>query len=106
LRDFLRQKLPDYMVPSIFVHLEALPLTPNGKVDRKALPQPTQARPALRVPYVAPRTPLEFELVEICAQVLGLESNNGLSAVGINDNFFDLGGHSLLGTRLVFLLRE
>lgn len=106
LRDFLRQKLPDYMVPSIFVHLESLPLTPNGKVDRNALPQPTQARSASRAPYVAPRTPLEFELAEICAQVLGLENNNGLSAVGINDNFFDLGGHSLLGTRLVFLLRE
>lgn len=106
LRDFLRRKLPDYMVPSIFVNLDSLPLTPNGKVDRKALPPPTQARSALRASYVAPRTPLEFELAEICAQVLGLENNNGLSVVGVNDNFFDLGGHSLLGTRLVFLLRE
>lgn len=106
LRDFLRGKLPDYMLPSIFVQLDSLPLTPNGKVDRKALPPPTQSRSALRAPYVAPRTPLEFELAEICAQVLGLENNNGLSAVGVNDNFFDLGGHSLLGTRLVFLLRE
>ena len=106
LREFLRQKLPDYMVPSIFVHLDSLPLTPNGKVDRKALPPPTQARSDLRAPFVAPRTPLELELVEICAQVLGLESPTEKQAVGVNDNFFDLGGHSLLGTRLVFLLRE
>ncbi len=106
LREFLRQKLPEYMIPSIFVNLESLPLTPNGKVDRKALPQPSQARPDLRAPYVAPRTQLEKELAEICAHVLGLENQNGRFAVGVNDNFFDLGGHSLLGTRLVFLLRE
>ena len=106
LREFLRRKLPEYMVPSIFVALESLPLTPNGKVDREALPRPPQARSDLRAPYVAPRTPLELELAEICAQVLGLENQNGHSAVGVNDNFFDLGGHSLLGTRFVFLLRE
>jgi amino acid adenylation domain-containing protein/thioester reductase-like protein len=105
LRDFLRQKLPEYMLPSIFVTLESMPLTPNGKVDRKSLPAPSQARPDLRVPYVAPHTQLERELAEICAQVLGLESENG-QMVGVHDNFFDLGGHSLLGTRLVFLLRE
>jgi len=101
LREFLRTKLPEYMIPSVFVNLESLPLTPNGKVDRKALPQPVQVRPDLRAPYVAPRTQLEKELAEICAQVLGLENH-----VGAHDNFFDLGGHSLLGTRLVFLLRE
>jgi amino acid adenylation domain-containing protein/thioester reductase-like protein len=106
LREFLRAKLPEYMVPSIFVSLESLPLTPNGKVDRKALPKPSQARPDLRAPYVAPRTQLELELAQICAQVLGLENQNGHSVVGVHDNFFDLGGHSLLGTRLVFLLRE
>jgi thioester reductase-like protein len=106
LREFLRTKLPEYMLPSIFVFLESLPLTPNGKVDRKALPPPSQARPDLRAPYVAPRTTLELELAEICAQVLGLESQSGQPVVGVNDNFFDLGGHSLLGTRLVFLLRE
>ncbi len=103
LREFLRQTLPEYMVPSIFMNIESLPLTPNGKVDRKALPQPTQARPDLRLPYVAPRTPLEKELAKVCAQVLDLEDVN---AVGVHDNFFDLGGHSLLGTRLVFKLRE
>ncbi len=106
LRAFLRTKLPEYMVPSIFVNLESLPLTPNGKVDRKALPQPSQARPDLKAPYIAPRTQLELELTEICGQVLGLENQNGHSVVGVHDNFFDLGGHSLLGTRLVFLLRE
>jgi thioester reductase-like protein len=106
LREFLRTKLPEYMVPSIFVNLETLPLTPNGKVDRKALPTPSQSRPDSGVPYVAPQTQLEIELSEICAQVLGLEKQNGNYAVGVNDNFFDLGGHSLLGTRLVFLLRE
>jgi thioester reductase-like protein len=90
------------MVPSVFVNLEALPLTPNGKVDRKALPAPTQSRADLRAQYVAPRTPLESELAEVCAHVLGLSAND----VGVYDNFFELGGHSLLGTRLVFLLRE
>jgi amino acid adenylation domain-containing protein/thioester reductase-like protein len=102
LRDFLRTKLPEYMVPSIFINLETLPLTPNGKVDRKALPAPSQSRPDLQTPYVAPRTKVEAELADVCAQVLGLE----VQQVGVNDNFFDLGGHSLLGTRLVFLLRE
>jgi amino acid adenylation domain-containing protein/thioester reductase-like protein len=102
LRDHLRTKLPGYMIPSLFVDLESLPLTPNGKVDRKALPAPSQSRPDLRAQYMAPRTQLEKELVEVCAQVLGLEAGQ----VGVNDDFFDLGGHSLLGTRLVFLLRE
>ncbi|HKI53270.1 MAG TPA: amino acid adenylation domain-containing protein, partial [Anaerolineales bacterium] len=106
LRAYLRTKLPEYMVPSNFVHLEALPLTPNGKVNRNALPQPAQSRIDLQIPYVAPQTQLEIELSEICAQVLGLEKKNGNYAVGVNDNFFDLGGHSLLGTRLIFLLRE
>jgi amino acid adenylation domain-containing protein/thioester reductase-like protein len=106
LRELLRQKLPEYMVPSIFINMDALPLTPNGKVDRKALPSPSQTRPNLRAPYVAPRTTLELELAEMCAQILELEDQNGQPAVGVHDNFFDLGGHSLLGTRLVFLLRE
>ena len=106
LREFLREILPEYMVPSIFVNLESFPLTPNGKVDRKALPQPSQVRPDLKAPYMAPRTPLELELAEICAQVLELENQNGQPVVGVHDNFFDLGGHSLLGTRLVFILRE
>jgi len=102
LRDFLRTKLPEYMVPSVFVNLESLPLTPNGKVDRKALPAPSQSRADMRAQYAAPRTQVEKELTEICARVLGLN----VEQVGVNDNFFELGGHSLLGTRLVFLLRE
>jgi len=103
LRAFLHQSLPDYMIPSGFVFLDLFPMTPNGKVDRKALRERSHDQLARQVEYVAPRTQLESELVEICAQVLGLES---AQTVGVHDNFFELGGHSLLGTRLVFLLRE
>jgi len=95
LRDFLKEKLPDYMVPSAFVLLEALPLTPNGKVDRRALPAPDTTRPELESTFVAPRTPVEEVLAGIWAQVLALQQ------VSINDNFFDLGGHSLLATQLI-----
>lgn len=94
LRPFLQEKLPAYMVPSAFVSLKMLPLTPNGKVDRKALPAPEQVRPELEAVYVAPRNPIESKLGEIWAEVLGLEQ------VGIYDNFFDLGGHSLLLTQV------
>jgi acyl carrier protein len=99
LRGFLKEKLPEYMVPSAFVALEALPLTPNGKVDRKALPAP-EGRPELEEGYVAPRTPTEEVLSGIWAQVLGLDR------VGVHDNFFELGGHSLLATRVVSRARE
>jgi acyl carrier protein len=77
------------------VTLEALPLTPNGKVDRRALPAPEGERPELAAAFVAPRTPTEETLADICAQVLGVER------VGVHDNFFDLGGHSLLATRVI-----
>jgi len=100
LRAFLRETLPDYMVPTIFVPLDALPLTPNGKVNRRALPEPPQQRPDLEATYVAPRTELEEALAELAAEVLGLER------VGVEDNFFDLGGTSLLATRLIFRVRE
>jgi amino acid adenylation domain-containing protein/thioester reductase-like protein len=100
LRSFLKEKLPEYMVPSVFMQLEALPLTPNGKVDRRSLPVPEQTRSELEATYVAPRTPLEQQLAEIWAQVLGLET------VGIHDNFFDLGGHSLLITQLFAQVRD
>ena len=100
LRTYLQAKLPEYMVPTAFVMLERLPLTPNGKVDRRALPAPDAARPALSEQYVAPRTPVEQQLVEIWCAVLGLDR------VGVLDNFFHLGGHSLLGTQVISRVRD
>jgi amino acid adenylation domain-containing protein len=99
LRSFLKQKLPDYMIPTAFVTLDALPLTSNGKIDRKALPAPEQSRPELAKAFVAARNPLEEMLVGIWMEVLNLEQ------VGIYDNFFELGGHSLLATALVSRIR-
>ena len=100
LRGFLRRTLPDYMIPSAFVILEALPLTPNGKVDRKALPAPNQIDFDSSSDFVAPRTEVEEKMVRIWAEILGLEQ------VSIHDDFFDLGGHSLLATQVVFRLIE
>ncbi|MBN3990706.1 MAG: amino acid adenylation domain-containing protein [Nostoc sp. NMS2] len=99
LRQFLKEKLPEYMLPSAFVLLESLPLTPNGKVDRRALPKP-DIDSTLRELYVAPRTPIEEMLAQIWSQVLKVEQ------VGIYDNFFELGGHSLLATQLVSRIRN
>ncbi|NEN85515.1 non-ribosomal peptide synthetase [Paenibacillus elgii] len=93
-RSELRRKLPDYMVPTAIVVMAVLPLSPNGKVDRKALPAP-EIGPATDVDYVAPRTPVEAKLSELWKEVLGLSA-----AVGVKDNFFDLGGHSLRATTL------
>jgi hypothetical protein len=100
LRAALAQALPDYMVPAIFVHLDRLPLTPNGKIDRRALPAPEQDRPDLAAAYAAPRTATEEVLAEIWNTVLGLKQ------VGIHDNFFDLGGHSLLVTQVLARVRQ
>ncbi|BAS60152.1 amino acid adenylation domain-containing protein (plasmid) [Leptolyngbya boryana NIES-2135] len=94
LRPFLQEKLPAYMVPSAFVVLKKLPLTSNGKVDRKALPAPEQVRPELEAAYIAPRNSIESTLAAIWAEVLGLEQ------IGVYDDFFDLGGHSLLLTQV------
>jgi amino acid adenylation domain-containing protein len=95
LRRQLAARLPDHMLPSTFVVLDALPLTPTGKVDRRALPAPDGRRPALDAPFVAPRTPVEAALAGIWAEILRLDR------VGVNDDFLELGGDSLLATVLV-----
>ncbi|WP_293091572.1 non-ribosomal peptide synthetase/type I polyketide synthase [Moorena sp. SIOASIH] len=99
VREFLKQKLPDYMVPSAFVTLDTLPLTPNGKVDRKSLPAPDGVFTSVEE-YVAPRTPNEEIIANIFAKVLGVQD------VGIHDNFFELGGHSLLAVRLMSQIKQ
>ncbi|HEY9813069.1 MAG TPA: amino acid adenylation domain-containing protein, partial [Candidatus Sericytochromatia bacterium] len=97
LRDFLKAKLPDYMIPSAFVVLKSLPLTANGKIDRQALPAPAQNE---KQAFVAPRTPIEEVLAGIWAELLSLQR------VSVEDNFFELGGHSLLMTQLVVRVRD
>jgi amino acid adenylation domain-containing protein len=100
LRTFLGAELPDYMVPSLFLALEALPLTPNGKVDVKALPEPAAENTLWDEVFTAPRTPLETKLASMLSALLGL------AEVSVNDNFFLLGGHSLLGTQLIGQIRN
>jgi amino acid adenylation domain-containing protein len=100
LRNFLKQKLPEYMLPAVFVLLDALPLMSNGKIDRRALRAPDRSRPELDGAFVAPRGPTEELLAELWAELLGID------IVGVHDNFFDLGGHSLLATQLVSRVRE
>jgi hypothetical protein len=100
LRNFLKQQLPEYMAPSAFVTLDSLPLTPNGKVDRRALPSPEGLRADLAAAYVAPRTELEQMIATVWQDVLGVEK------VGIHDNFFDIGGHSLLVVQVHRKLQE
>jgi amino acid adenylation domain-containing protein len=90
LRDFLKERLPEHMIPAVFVFLEQLPHTASGKVNRRALPAPDSSRPTLAAPYVAPRNELEREIATIWREALRIER------VGVNDNFFELGGHSLL----------
>ena len=99
LREYLKGRLPEYMVPSAWMVLKQLPLTPNGKVDRRALPAP-QSRPEEMGEYVEPRTELERTLAEIWAQVLRVDQ------VGVQDNFFELGGHSLLATQVIVRIRS
>ena len=100
LRRLCKSRLAPYMVPSMFMSLDAFPTTPNNKLDRKALPAPDGARPDLAGSYVAPRTPAEESLVEIWREVLAVDR------VGIDDNFFDLGGHSLLAVRMLARVQE
>ena len=95
LRRLLKETLPDYMIPSIYIELEALPVTPTGKIDRKALPEPGDTRPQLEVSYVSFRNKTEKQLIGIWEDVLDVRP------IGIHDNFFDLGGHSLTASRIV-----
>jgi amino acid adenylation domain-containing protein len=99
LRSYLKQQLPDYMVPQAVVILAKLPLTSNGKIDRKALPEPEQAQTRT---YVAPRTDPERKIAEIWAEVL----RRDLKQISVEDNFFDLGGHSLLATQVISRIRR
>jgi amino acid adenylation domain-containing protein len=97
LKDFLRKTVPEYMVPSVFIFLTRLPLTPNGKLDRKSLPDPTDCPDSTlgSEQYVSPRTAMEQSIAEIWQEVLGVDH------VSVHDNFFDLGGHSLLSLKVI-----
>ncbi|TCP59316.1 amino acid adenylation domain-containing protein [Tumebacillus sp. BK434] len=101
LRSHLEGLLPAYMIPQAWVKLDAIPLTPNGKVDLRALPAPQEAEQlASRRPYLAPRTKTEERLAALCAGLLGVEQ------VSVEDSFFDLGGHSMLGIQLITRVRQ
>jgi len=100
LRRFLEARLPAQMVPSMFMPLEALPLLPSGKLDAAALPGPDRSRPWLEEELVEPRSELEATVARIWMEVLGLDR------VGVHDNFFALGGHSLRATQVVSRIRE
>ncbi|BAY08030.1 non-ribosomal peptide synthetase [Calothrix sp. NIES-2098] len=100
LRQFLKQKLPEYMIPTAFVSLEKLPLTPSGKLDRKALPAPDRSRSTLDVALITPRTPTEEKMLSIWTKILGSDR------IGIQENFFELGGNSLLAAQLMIYVRE
>ncbi|NIR34824.1 MAG: non-ribosomal peptide synthetase, partial [Actinobacteria bacterium] len=100
LRQALKERLPDYMIPQAFVFLEALPLASSGKVDRQALPAPDTSRPGLDDAYTPPTTPLEHRLVRIWEAVLGVRP------IGTTDNFFDIGGSSIVAVRLLARIRK
>ncbi|HEY0728058.1 MAG TPA: condensation domain-containing protein, partial [Pyrinomonadaceae bacterium] len=100
LKRYLQDRLPHFMVPSVWIRLDQIPLTPNGKVDRRALPDPDYARPDSASGFDAPRTQTEEILAGIWKRVLGVEG------IGRNDNFFALGGYSLLATRIISRIRE
>jgi acyl carrier protein len=100
LREFLATRVPDWMIPVAFVRLAALPLTSNGKLDQSALPEPTADNALGDTHYRAPETPMEQRMAAIVAGVLGVDR------VGLDDNFFLLGGHSLLGAQVVLRMRD
>ncbi|PZU94481.1 MAG: non-ribosomal peptide synthetase [Pseudanabaena sp.] len=100
LRSFLKEKLPDYMIPTFFVFLDELPLTPNGKVDRQALPTPDLASPSLENSFVSPSTTTEQAIAKVWQEILKIEQ------IGVHDNFFELGGHSLIATQVISRLPQ
>jgi thioester reductase-like protein/amino acid adenylation domain-containing protein len=100
LRSYLREKLPEYMIPAVFVMLEAFPLTPNGKIDRKALPIPEISRSDLEATFVAPQTEVEQQIAAIWSELLGIHP------LGIHDHFFELGGNSLLAARAIAKMQD
>jgi amino acid adenylation domain-containing protein len=100
LRGFLKDRLPDFMIPSAFVALEQMPLTPNGKINRKALPVPDQTQLRSQTPFASPRSPLEELLAGVWADVLGVER------VGVHDDFFEMGGQSILATQLISKIQQ
>jgi aryl carrier-like protein len=100
LRSFLSEWLPDYMIPSVVVPMDALPLNPSGKVDRKALPDPAHVELQREEEYVPPRNAIEEEIAAIWQELLGVER------VGVRDDFFALGGHSLLATQMITRIRR
>jgi amino acid adenylation domain-containing protein len=100
LRRFLKQELPDYMVPSVFIFLDSLPLTPNGKIDRRALPAPDSSKIDSDNTYVSPRDELELQLTKIWERTLDIHP------IGMKDNFFELGGNSLLSVKLVAEIKQ
>ena len=100
LRGFLKTKLPDFMIPSYFIFLDALPLTPNGKVDRKALPAPDSISCHPERDFIAPRDNIELQLVQIWEEILNVRP------IGVTESFFDIGGHSLLVMRLISQIKS
>jgi len=100
IRDYLKQKLPEYMVPNAFVALESFPITPNGKIDRRALPAPNSFYGELETCFIPPRTPMEVAIASIWSEVLCLDK------ISINDNFFALGGQSFLATQIISRIRN
>ena len=100
MREFLKGRLPDYMVPSLLIRLDSMPLTPSGKISRKGLPAIEQSLFESEQRFDAPGTPVEQVLIGLWADILGLDQ------VGIHDDFFEIGGHSILAARLVSQIKE
>jgi acyl carrier protein len=100
MREELRQRLPEYMVPVVYVEMERMPVNANGKLDRKGLPEVEEVGVVVEEEYEEARTETEAKLVKIWSEVMGVER------VGVKDNFFELGGHSLLATRMISIIRD